>query len=267
MARTKMYFLLFLFIFITFKFGSPANILAEEYKPIKILQPHEYPTLTTQGRLILEKHGEKDRLTLRSKEGYTYLIKGALVEKLKDLLLDLEEHNLVTLEGSQDGSYNISCENFYQYDAEGNRKIETRCIRYYNLEVSKIIEAKKSDEEVPPPKRDIEEEEKAKTAALSRLYQQDLTQRVTGEIKGKISSLNLRSPIKTIEIAYRDKDNQPINKVFLLNPEVRIVKKPQDNEESMFLSVNSLKVDQEVSVVYFRDERKTEAIAITIIKD
>ena len=265
MRKKRACLVLFLFIFITLKLSSPICIYgADEPKPIriKILQPHEYPIITTSGRLTLEKPGKVDRLIFHSKEANAYVIKGELTEKLKALLLDLGEDNLVTLTGKQDGSYNVSCRNTYHFDAEGNQKIETRCIRYYNLEVTKIIETKKSDEEIPPPKRDIEEERKAR---ISLRQTRGLILR--GEIEGKISSLNLRSPIKTMEVTYRDKDNKLINKVFFLTSNTRIAKKGLDTEEPMYLSINSLRVNQEITLIYARDERKSEVLFITITKE
>lgn len=269
MGKSRMFLLLFLFLPATLGIYSAANVLAtDEPKPIKIkiLQPHEWPVLTTSGRLVLEKHGEEEWLALRSKDAEAYFIKGELVRKLKDLLLDLGEYNLVTVSGKQDGSSNVSCRNTYQFDAEGNRKIETQCIRYYNLEVTKIIDTKKSDEEIPAPKRDIEEERKARSFALSQLQKEGLVQIVTKE--GTISSINLRSPIKTIEITYQDKDNQLRKEVLLISPNTRIAKKNiADDKEPMYLSVNSLQSGQKVTAVYSRDERKSEALFITITKE
>ena len=88
-----------------------------------------------------------------------------------------------------------------------------------------------------------------------------------GEIKGKISSLNLRSPIKTMKVTYLDKDNQLIDKVLLLTSNTVVAKKKLDADEPRRLSLNSLKEGQEVAVVYARDERKTEALFITITKE
>lgn len=265
MRRDETCFLLFLFLFITLKISSTANLwAAEESKPIqiKILQPHEWPIVTTTGKVDLERHGEEEWLILHDRDGETYHIKGELVGKLKGLLLDLGEYNLVTVTGKQDGSYNVSCCNTYKFDSKSNRIIDTQCIRCYHLEVTQIIEAKKSDEEMPSPKRDVEEERKARISALSQLQKEGLIQ--MGEIEGKVSSLNLRAPIKTLEVTYLDKNNQLIKKVLFLTSNTRIAKKGLDSEEPMYLSINSLKVGQEITLIYSRDERKTEALFITI---
>lgn len=268
--KNKTYLLLLLFLSITLGICSINNIwAAEKSKPIriKILQPEEWPIVTTLGRLVLERRGEKEWLVLQAKDAKTYLIKGGLVEKLKSLLRDLGKDNLVAVTGKQDNSYNLSCRNIYKFDSRGNKIIDTQCIRYYHLEVTQILEAKKSEEVMPPPKRDVEEERRTKMSALSHLHQRSLMQTQIREIRGKINSLNLKSPIKTVEVSYRDKDNQVIDKVLLLTSNTRVAKKKLDNEKPMYVSVNSLKADQEVAVIYARDERKAEALFITITKE
>jgi len=267
--KNRLFLLLFLFLPITLGPYSANNIwAADESKPIqiKILQPDEWPVVTTLGRLVLEKHGEKEWLVLHAKDAKTYIIKGGFVEKLRSLLLDLGKDNLVTVTGKQDGSYDISCHNIYKFDAKGNKIIDTQCIRCYNLGITQIIEAKKSDEKMPPPKRDIGEEKKVMMNALSGLQKEGLVQILTKE--GTISSINLRSPIKTIEITYQDKDNQLRKEVLLLSPNTRIAKKNiADDKEPMYLSVNSLQSGQRITAVYSRDERKSEALFITITKE
>lgn len=265
-------FILIVFAVLGFNLGSAIQA-AEEPKAsvtdkpiyIKVLQPHEWPIITTTGRLFLNPVGEEERIALLARDGSSYYIKGELEGKTKEILSELGENNLVTVTGKQSGSYDISCRNTYSFDLEGNRTVDTQCNRYYHLEITKILNAQQSDEEMPPPERDIEEERKARAAALTHLLQQELTQ--IAELRGEITSLNLRSPIKTMEVAFRDKDGQELKKNLLLTSNTRIVKKSLQEEELMYLSINSLRVGQEVNIVHSRDERKTEALFITIMKE
>ena len=227
------------------------------------------PDVTVLGRLGLEKHGEEEWLVLHSKEAETYLVIGNLREKLKNYLIELGQNNLVSVigKGDKEGSPAvISCKNKYGFDRKGEKIIDSQCIRYYNLEVVQIAEAKKSDEEIPPPKRDTAEEAKAKKLASAQFKKEGLTQIV--EIQGTISKLNLRFPIKTIEIKHRDKDNQEIKSVLLIGPNTTIAKRSDvADKEPMHLSRNALRVGQEVNVVYSRSELKSEALFITITKE
>jgi hypothetical protein len=228
----------------------------------------EQPPISVVGRLALEKPGEEESLVLHAKDAKTYLIIGNLKEKLKDSLIELGQNNLISIMGNQDGRYNVACERFYKYEYNKQRekelKTDTRCIRYYFLEATEILFAKKSDEEIPPPKRDTKEEESL--IAKSRSRERNIAPKIVGEIYGTISSVNLKSPIKTIEIANRDKEN-PLKKIILIiSGDTRIVKKIGE-QEPMTLSDKALKPKQEVTTVYTRDEQKREAIAITITKE
>jgi len=237
---------------------------------VKILRPDEWPILTATGRLSLKLRGDKEELTFLTREGDSYYIKAGLIEELKDILSNLGEDNLVTLTGKKDGAYDVSCRNIYKFDAEGNRMIDTLCIRFYHLEVSKIIDAEKSDERLPAPKRDIEEEKRARASALSHIQQQALIATRMEEVRGRLIALNLRSPIKTMEVAFLDKDNQELTRSLLLTSSTRVAKRGLDGEEPMYISVNALRVGQEVNVIYSwdsRDERKNEALFITIMKE
>jgi hypothetical protein len=223
-------------------------------------------TVSVLGRLALEKHGQQDWLVLHAKDADTYLITGTLIEKLKGSLQEFGENNLVLVSGNKSGRYNISCERTYKYvyDDKGKKelKVAATCIRYNILEVAEIVSAKKSDEEIPPPKREIEEEKKL-TESLGK---QPLLKPIMGEIYGKIKSLNLKSPIKTIAIVNRDK-NSPVKKITLIiSGDTRIVKKTA-GEEPIPLMKEALKVGQEVTVVYSKTELKSEAIFITITKE
>jgi hypothetical protein len=223
----------------------------------------ERPIISVVGRLALEKHGKDEWLVLHAKNAETYLITGNLIEKLKNSFLELGQNNLVSVTGNQDGRSRLICEQSsqYEYNKRGERelKISAKCIRYYNLEVAQILFAKKSDEEIPPPKRDTE----AEKMTIRDAGQQTLMPVAIGEIYGIVSSINLKSPIKTMEINNQDKGS-PIKKITLIiSPDTRIAKKIGE-EEPITLRAEALKVGQKVTAVYSRSEFKAEALFITI---
>jgi len=228
----------------------------------------EQPIISVEGRLVLEKHGQEDWLVLHAKNAETYLIIGEFKEKLKNSLLELGKGNLISVTGKSGGRSKLSCEQNYQYklNKEGQRELaaESKCIWYYNLGVTQLLFAKKSDEEMPPPKRDIEEE-KRMTARDGQ--NQGLTMPlITGEIYGKITSVNLKSVVKAVEVANRDKDSPLKNIALVITPGTQIAKKI-GKEEPMFLKDGALKAGQEIIAVYSRSEFKSEALFITITKE
>lgn len=219
------------------------------------------------GRLASEKHGQEDWLVLHAKDAKTYLLLGNLKEELKNKLASLGEKNLVTLSGTQDGSSNVSCEQNYKYVRDERKgtselKADTKCFRYLRLAVKDIASAVQSDETIPPPQRDIEEERKA----IRQTAAQSLTPMIMGEIYGKIAVLNTKSAFKTIEIQNSDTVS-PISYVTLvITPDTRIAKKI-GKEEPMGLSPEGLKVGQEITATYSKDELKSQALFITITKE
>jgi len=226
----------------------------------------EKSVVSAEGRLAVEKHGKEEWLVLHAKDAQTYLVKGNCVEKLKTSLLELRENNLVSVAGNQDGRSNVSCEQSYKYETKEKStrelKVSIKCIRYNHLEVTQILWAKKSAEEIPPPKRDIEEERR-----LTRtLKQQPLISPIVGEIYGKITSLNFKSAVKTVKVANQDKDSPLENVILIITPDTRIVKKVGE-EEPMALRIEALKVGQKVTAMYSKDELKAEALFITITKE
>jgi hypothetical protein len=228
---------------------------------------HQRPTISVLGRLALEQSGQKERLVLHAKNAETYLIKGNLIQELKNLLSEFGENHLVFVTGKQDGKSSVVCEYFrkYEYDDKGEGKFKTdvKCIRYWNLEVIQVLFAKKSDEPIPPPKREIEEERRLIAGKNILALEPPV---ITGEIYGKVISVNLKSPIKTIEIANRDKSSPIKDIILMITPDTRIVKKIGE-QEPMALAPEALRSDQEVTAVFFRDEFKSEALYITITKE
>ncbi len=254
------------FILLFIVWALPEEVLYSSPQE-KIHPPVQQSTISVTGRLYLEKHGQEEWLVLHSRDAQAYLIKGELIEELKDSLLELGEDNLVSVRGNQDGRSNISCERFYRYkyNKSGKKELkkEIRCIRYHNLDITEILFAKKSDEEIPPPEEDTEQKKRLLT---NERNVRALQPAIIGEIYGKIESVNVKSPIKTIEIANRDQSS-PLRKIILIiSPDTRIVKNI-DEEEPITLTPAALKTGQEVIVMYSRDELKSEALLITITKE
>jgi hypothetical protein len=245
----------FLFVFIFLIIGVYAQTESPALK--------EPSVISVEGRLSTEQHGQEEWLVLHAKDAKTYLVKGDLKEELRNKLLELGTDNLVSVTGNQDARSNVSCEQSYQYESKEKGKqelkVSTKCIRYYNLEVTQVIFAKKSDQDLPPPQRDIAEERRL----TKGLGQQPLLSPIIGEIYGKITAVNLRSPIKTLEVTNLDKNSPLKNITLVVSPDTRIAKKI-GQEEPMGLRPDALKVGQKVTVVYSKGELKTEALFITI---
>ena len=222
--------------------------------------------VNVEGRLKLESRGEEEWLVLHGKDAQTYHILGSLTQELTGLLEDLGIHNLVSVEGLK-GAFpsTINCEHSYKFNEDGTKTMKTECIPYYDLDVKKIIASKVSAEEMPPPETDKKEEARIRRSALSQMEKEGLIK--LGSIKGKISSLNVRSPIMTVEITYSDKDGNPVKKVLLLTSNTIIAKKTFEDEEPLYISETSLRVGQEVNVEYSTDEMTTEALFITVLRD
>ena len=120
MLKQKMLFAVFLFmLFLPFLF------LALALSPANAWPFQKKPSISITGRLALEKHGKREQLILHAKDGQAYLIKGLLSKKLKDVLSDLGEKNLVSVTGTQDGRSNVSCieSRKYEYDQEGRKRL------------------------------------------------------------------------------------------------------------------------------------------------
>ncbi|MEK6715737.1 MAG: hypothetical protein AABY43_06835 [Candidatus Omnitrophota bacterium] len=251
-------------IIVVFLFGIMAYPLPAEEKTAP--QP-ETTTVSIVGRLTLEPSEKNEQLILHGKDAKTYQIQGELAEQLKSVLSDLGKDNLVSLSGDKDNSYSIFCATGYKADDKGKRIIEAKCIRYYSLKVTKINEARNSDEEMPPAERDIEEEQNARASFVNRAKFQPPP--LISQLKGIISAINFRSPIKTIKVTFRDKNKKPVNKNFILSSGTYIAKKEPQSEGMMRVDIESLRKGQEVSVGYSRDElrRRSDALFITIIKE
>ena len=113
---------------------------------------------------------------------------------------------------------------------------------------------------------DIEQEKMAMMSVAPQPTTQSITPPVIAEIKGTISSLNLKSPIKTLKITNANKDDPLKEIILLIGPNTRVAKSIGE-EEPMYITANALEENQEITAVYSRDERKSEALFITIKKE
>jgi hypothetical protein len=233
--------------------------------PSKPSSPQQ--TVSVSGRLNIEKHGQEEWLILHDLNAETFLIKGSLIEKIKDSFSKLGVDNIFTLKGIRDGSSSLVCDRYSSYEEDKNGvnrlKVQTRCIRYYIFDVTEIVSAEKSNKEIPAPKRETGEETKLTNEALTK---QPLTQPITGVINGKIASINLRSPVKSVVVTNGDAKSPLKEITLLITPTTRFAKKTGD-KEPLLLTVESLKVGADVSAVYSRTENKTEALFITLTKE
>jgi len=258
MREVKKFWVLFFPVYIL-----GASLAYSQTQPASLA---EEPTVSIVGRLALEKHGQQEWLVLHAKDAQTYLLTGNFSEKLKNTLWELGKKNLVSLTGILNGKSNISCaqSSQYKYNEKGKRVLttDTACIRYYHLEATRIDSAKESDEEMPLAQRYTEEERRMSANRMT----QGLTPLITGEIYGKITSANLKSPIKTITVANQDKDSPIESITLIITADTRIVEKIGE-KEPLALRTDALKTGQSVTAVFSKDELKTEALLITITKE
>jgi hypothetical protein len=235
-------------------------------KPVaeKVSTEEEY--ITASGRLILEHRKKGDTLVLHGKDAVLYRITGGRTDELKGLFQELGRNNLVSVGGVKSPfASSISCKHSYGYSDEGKKTVETYCVSYHDLKIDRIIDSKISGEEMPPPKRDLKEEERARQRALSQEQERNMLRLIS--IQGEITFMNIRSPIKTVEVSFAGRDGKPVKKTLLLTANTVIAKKSISSDTLVTADEESLHTGQEVAVEYSRTERTAEAIAITILED
>jgi hypothetical protein len=223
--------------------------------------------VTVTGKVLVQQHGKEPWVIVHGKDATAYLVTGAFIDQLKAIAQEKNSaRTIVTLQGIQNGQSSISCERLskYETDARGAKKmvIKARCIKYYALEVTAITGITQSDETIPEPRRDPAAEEKA----LASIAQSNRSQGIMGEIYGKIKTCNLQSVPKTIEIQNVDKGSSIKTLSVIMTADTRIVKHIGKEEPSPLLPEN-LKPGQRVTVVYTRNEIRTEARYITVTKE
>lgn len=229
-------------------------------------QPAAGTAVTVAGKLFVQQHGTNQWVVMHGKDAKAYLITGDLVEKLKTIARENNDRTIVTLEGIQNGGGNISCDrsSHFETDATGTKKmaIKVRCIRYNYLDVKAISSIVQSDEKIPEPLGDKAAEEKALKGGAGS----NQGPGIVGEIYGKIKSINLQSVPKALEIQAIDKTSPLKTLTVIITGGTRIVKHIKSTEPSPLLPEN-LKNGQRVTVVYTRNEIRTEALFITVTKE
>jgi hypothetical protein len=222
--------------------------------------------VTVTGKVFVQQHGKNQWVVIHGKDAKAYLVNGPLAEKLKTIAAENNDRTIVTLEGIQNGGANISCErsSSVETDARGTKKmvVKVRCVKYNYLEVTSVSGVIQSDENIPEPEADKAAEEKA----LKGEDKANRSQGIVGEIYGKIKTANLQSVPKTVEIQVLDKTSPIKTLTVIITAGSRIVKHIKDTEPTPLLPEN-LKVGQRVTVVYTRNEIRTEALFITVTKD
>jgi hypothetical protein len=220
--------------------------------------------ITITGRLYLDQHGREDWLVLHSKDRKAYMISGALIDSLTNIVREKKDTNIVTLSGIIDPKQTTrSCDsrNDLEYNSQNQKVINRKssCIRYYHFDAQTIVSRSDSNETLPALERDTVAEEHMQTAPLVG----DIRPAIIGEIYGTIRQLNLRSPLKTVEIRNTDKNSALKSITVIITGKTRIARAVGNKEPVMLLPQN-LKVGQQVVVMYSRDELKTEALSIAV---
>ncbi len=236
-------------------FSSPSK----EESNIKL--PHQPTVISLLGRVYIEKHGNKERLIMVTKNGEGYYFEGGIINELKKQLLQLGENNIFFLTAKKDGSHIIHC--IRNLKTKGERKFfDVKCVRYYKLEPLFIIKAEKSNEVFPPPKRDLKEEIDVltKTALQPRFN----TEIVLGEFEGKIVKTNVKSPVKTIEVENKNKHSPVRRLIVIIDPSTKIFKMLKGSDQLIVLSPKDLTVGRKVSVVYSSFKEQNVAQFITV---
>ncbi|MCU0650691.1 MAG: hypothetical protein MUC52_00455 [Candidatus Omnitrophica bacterium] len=228
--------------------------------------PKADPALTLSGKIFLQKHGKSEWVVLHAKNSKAYLLIGDLLDNLKAISSDKNPRIIVTLTGSLDGKSNVSCkqQTSVEADAKGNKKTSTKvnCIRYHVFDVLSIDSAAESDETIPAPLPDVAAGQKALRAAEQAVRKQG----IMGEIYGRIKSCNIQSVPKTIDVQNADRTSPLKSLTVIITADTRIVKKIGQTEPSPLLAEN-LKPGQRVTVVYTRNEIRSEAMFITVTKE
>jgi len=224
------------------------------------------PMMQATGRLVLEKQNAEELLILHSADGLSYIITGTLRDQLKNSTLELGEKNLASLSGALGEKDRLYCEEVssYEPDESSERKLKNDavCINYLFLDVKQITYIEKSEEIMPPPKRETEAEER-----LKQKKSKTMPYAIIGEIYGDISEASLKSPIKSITVVNQDK-NSPIRELTLLiTSDTRVAKRNSGDDNPYNLAATSLKAGQKVAAMYSKDNLKASALTITILKE
>ncbi|MDD4940486.1 MAG: hypothetical protein PHS64_05255 [Candidatus Omnitrophica bacterium] len=223
--------------------------------------------ITVSGRLYLEGSPDKgERLILHGVDQKAYLISGALAGQLLDIARQKKDLNRVELTGVLDPVKTIrQCEtrNDLAYNDKGEQIINrtASCIRYYHFEPRTIVSCIDSNAVLPELIHDTQ----AETHARASPPVNDLKPAMIGEIYGTIRQVNLRSPVKTVEIRNSDHKSDLKSVTVVITAKTRIARVVKGKEPVLMLPEN-LKTGQPVVVMYDKNEIRTEALSIAVTK-
>lgn len=230
--------------------------------------PEKDVQITVTGKAVIETAQNRERVNFTDLGGKSYRLYGDRIKELKSKAVELGADNLFSLKITPDGKNSLSCEKTQTYTFNNKNEktlhIDAKCVRFYFARLDEIVSARHSDKPVPEPLRDIAEERNI--IASSSSQKSGIIPFTTGEIYGKVVTLDLNSPFKMMTVMNRN-PSDPLKKLpLIISQNTKIAKKLGMNEPINLLP-NALSVGQEVTVVYARDELKSEALYITITKD
>lgn len=272
--------ILFYLLIFLFTFSCAVFAQAEQQLPLPVPKIRSDLKLRQLGQLAKEKEageftgrlgyhdwGKDKRLIFHGQDGLGYIIEGDMTEKLKDVLFQLGENNLVCLKAYKAKGHTIHCRHSYDFDAKGNRKEDTVCLKYGSLEVFEIISQALSDQELPPLPRDSEAEAEARSRNSHEQFSLTGGQKsVLSQYKGTIKKVNLKSPIKSVVIVPDASSARAEEITLLLTANTRVAKR-LSKDKGLALDAYSLKKGQKVLVIYSHDDFNGEALNVTVIDD
>jgi hypothetical protein len=228
--------------------------------------PRDPGSITVTGRVSIEQRGKSDRLILHATDAAAYLIQGDLAGQLRHIAQKKPGINLVTVTGIAAGNSSLSCDRTntpaITPAAVKELRTEIRCFRYMHLDVRAILSVAESAQPMPPMQRDAAAEAKMASGASG----QNPAPPDIGEIYGTITDCNFRAAVKTIDIQNSDAESPLRSITVLITAETKIVRRI-GAAEPQSLTPDSLQTGQRVTVVYSKNDIRTNAMFITVTKE
>lgn len=222
--------------------------------------------ITVAGRLYLDKLGTEELLVLHGTDKKAYLVSGALSIQLAAIARQKKDAHIVELSGLLDPAQTIrNCDsrNDLAYNDKGEQVVNrtSTCIRYFHFEPRTIVSCVDSAVALP----ELEHDTLAEMHTRSAPPVGDLKPAIIGEIYGTIRQVNLRSPLKTVEIRNSDTKSTLKSVTVVITAKTRIARAVKGKEPVPMMPEN-LKAGQQVVVMYDRNEIRTEALSIAVTK-
>ena len=229
-------------------------------------KPESGSDITVSGRLYVERRGNDEWLVLHGTDGKAYRVTGALAESLTAIALQKQDAHIVELAGLIDHdrtARDCTSRNEPARNDAGEEVINRTsvCIRYYHFEPRTIVSCVDSKETLPALERDTVAETKIKSSSPLG----NLKPAIIGEIYGTIKQVNLRSPLKTVEIKNADKKSKVKSITVIITAKTRIAGAAAGKAPAFLLPEN-LKAGQSVIVTYDRNDIRAEALSISVTK-